>query len=348
MDGLRRWWLVALTLAAAVTAQETRTQPLGGGPAGVERLALVPLGGLEAALQPGAGLKVTFQKEGPERRLLALEATPAGDLTFAKALELSYRISGLEPQAARLAVVFHEADGGVRYKLGPAPTIGAPATSRISLAEPREALFSADASGKFETDRIARVWVGLTIDGPAAGTLEITRAVLTNEPYRPTGPLLLDLGKPEQWGISKESGVTAKITCPAEGPAGQPVYRLDFTFPATAHQWVVPSLPWRAENLEGYRALRLTYKVTAPAGPNLLLALAEPDGSTYVIDPPPAISTDWKTIEVPLAQLKLASWTKDEDSSLLLDGVAVQLGIHGQPKPPGAGSLWVAEVALVP
>ena len=72
--------------------------------------------------------------------------------------------------------------------------------------------------------------------------------------------------------------------------------------------YMVPGVPVGDVEVEGYRALKFTYKAELPDGlKGLLVTLLESSGGQYVADPPPPASADWTTIEIPVAKLKKAS-----------------------------------------
>ncbi len=347
-----RWWwvVVVLTTASWAQAQTGRTEPLGGGQSGLGGVTYLALPGIDGtATAAGEALEVRFKKPGAERRLLAFEARPGRDLSWVKALSLRYRLTGVPAGAARLAAVVQTAGGGAFFKVAAMPAVvGAETEGRVPLHNLREAAFSVEGA-KLAWDKIERVWFGLAIDAACEGSFTMLKAAVTSEPYRPTAPLTVPLGKPEAWSVGKEPSVQHKVSLTNEGPDGTPAIRLDLTFPAGKHCWFIPGLTVTAPEIDGYRALRFRYKATLPTGPNLLFALAERDGGQYIIDPPVAQSADWKVLEQPLAQFKLAGWSRDPNNHLDLEsGISIQTGCHGVANPGGSGSIWIAELTFVP
>ncbi|MCC6626164.1 MAG: hypothetical protein IT340_02055 [Chloroflexi bacterium] len=345
--------IVGCLWAAAPVGAETK--PLGDGAAGLGGLDLPALPGVTATLtkapaEGGETLQLKFSKPTPERRLVAWQAKVAGNFAFARSLDLRVRLTGVPTEAARLATVLFQRDGGVHYKIAAgALTAGDWQALRLSLTNPREAAFSQDASGRLEWDGLERVWLGVVIDGPANGTLELSRAVWTSELPAAAAPVTIPLGQPADWNLGHDPAVIAKSSLVNEGPNGEPVMRFDFTFPQGSHMWLVPGLTLKLNDVEGYRALRYTYKTQLPKGPNLLFGIAEAAGGQYVIDPPLAPSETWKTHEQPLAGLKLGAWSKDADGAFSLEpGVALQCGLHGTANPGGPGVIWIAKLELLP
>jgi hypothetical protein len=337
-------------LAPAWAATGGRVEPLGDGPTGVVGLTLVPLAGVEAkpvaSAGPAAVRAFAVAKTGDERRLLALEVKPKGDLGWAKAIEVDCRLTGLDAAKAHLALVAWEQGGGAYYRIGASP---GEAPVRLPLDGARPAAFSQDADGKLDWAKVERLWLGVVIDGPATGTVELRRAMLTSEPWRPTAPHPVAITRAEQFSVGKDPAVTSKVALVNEGPAGEPVVRFDFTFPGGRHMYYIPSTPLVGEDLSGYRALRLRFKAKLPAGPSLLLSLQERGGGQYIIDPAPAATGDWQIVEVPLAQLKLGGWSKDDNAKLDLEpGMGVSVGTHGTANPGGDGTIWVRSIELVP
>lgn len=313
----------------------------------LKKLALVPLGGLDASLKVDAVATVTFKKTAEGRRLLAL-SQPLKDAAGAKAIDVSWKRSGTGE--ARPAVVVWETGGGVWFKvLGePLPT-GAWEDRRLPLTGLRETAFSQDADHQLDLAKAEKLWVGLTLDGDASGTLEVRQLVLSSEAYRPTKPLAIAIDDAKAWSVSQDPAVKSEVKVVAEGPQGEQVARLDYTFPGGRHMYFIPGLPVRGEELDGYRLLRIRYKATAPDGPNLLFSLHEAGGGQWYIDPAPAVNGGWATLEVELSKLKLGSWTKDANNQLdLTPGLRVSTGIHGVAKETGSGTIWVQSIELVP
>ncbi len=340
-----------LALAAGRAGADGRAGAPDGGPAALRQVAVAGLQAecATATVDGQPALRATFHKSGGERRLLAFQAPPPGDLSWARSVELSGRLSGVPAGSCRPAMVAFAPDGGAFYRLGAPLPVGEPAISRLSLEGLTRALFSAPGSGEWRRDRIERLWVGLTIDGPADGVLELTGLRYLEEGYRPTQPLVVSFGQSGSWSVGKDPAAEAKATVVAEGTDGTPAVRLDFTFPAGRHMYALATRSLRGLELDGYRTLQIRYRSEQPAGPTLLFTIIEPDGSQYIIDPAPPASAEWRTIDLPLDKLKLGGWTKDENQQLDLSAdMSCVVGIHGSAKAAGSGTVWVDRIAFLP
>jgi hypothetical protein len=334
--------------------------PLGGGPAGIEGLKLVPTSGVTAktevvpAADQGKGaLKVTFAKTGDERRLVALESRLTGKALLAKSLVLRYRLTLKSGNATpRLAVVLWDDAGGSWFKVaGQSAAEGNFADGCISLASPRRTAFSETPDAAILWDRVQRVWLGLVMDGPAEGTFEISQPRLTSEVYRPTQPIQVTGEGIGQWSVGQDPKVTSKLTTPNEGPQGQPCMKYEFTLPGGSHMYAIPSVGTIPADFEGYAAIRFAYKAIIPAGINgLLVCVGEADGTQYFADPPPPASPEWTDVTIPFSKFKFATWTKDENEQLDLSQVnRVFIGCHGVPAGTGGpGLIMATDIEFVP
>jgi hypothetical protein len=318
-------------------------------------LKLVPLSGIEASVVEPAGeakpAPLSFDKAGDERRLLALEGVPQSSLEGARALDLSYRVQMEAGQAPRLALVIFEGDGGCWYRLSAGPVqLDRLARARLSLASLRQAAFSTDASGALEWANVAKVWVGLIIDGPAEGSLELLQARFTDEPYRPESPLRVTGDGPGEWHAGQDRAVKSELTTPNEGPGGAPCMKYEFTVPGGRHMYAIPSTGIVPAELEGYTALRFKYRANIPPGMRLLVTLTEREGAQYYVEPPGPWAAEWAEMTIPLSRFKAASWgARDTNDTLdLPDLKSVTIGTHGTPAEGGAGLVMVADVELVP
>jgi hypothetical protein len=330
-----RGLLCVCLLSAAAAAQEQRTEPLTG-------LALVAQSGLEARAD---GTTVRWQKAGDERRMLALGCR-VGALAWAKAVEVQGSLTGFPATRAKLAVLVWDSAGGSWFRVGSAP----PATdgvARVSLSGLQPTAFS--AAPQPDLAKVDRLWVALVLDGPGEGVWTVRRAALTTAPVVRTEPLPIPVLQPEAWNVGKDPAVRHKHSVAKEGAGGESVLRLDLTFPETRHLFLVPTIGVPGEDFEGLGKLRVRYKAVLPAGVTLIVALQEPGAGQYIVDPPPAANGQWATLDIPLARLKLAGWSKDDNQRLdVAPGLGLQIGCHGQARPAGDGTIWVAEAALVP
>ena len=329
---------------------------------------LVPLNGIEAAIEAGAsadaGLiaKVPFVKKGDERRLLALGTRPEGDPASAKALAVRYRVTLAKGEPPRLALAVFEKGGTAWYRVGGTPlAVGESAEGRLPLGTLRQAEFSKRTEvepvkpgvpeAAVAWKNVEKTWIGIVIDGPAEGTFEIGQARYTSEPYMPAKPLRVTGDGPGAWTASADKAVKSTLTTPSEGPGGKPCMKLEFKFPGRRHMFATPSTPVLGGELEGYKALRFTYKATLPPGiKGLLVTVGERGGAQYYADPAPPASVEWTTITIPFDKMKLASWTKDTNGKLDVDLIErVMIGAHGTASGDGgAGVIYAADVEFVP
>jgi len=349
-------FLVAATLLAG---EAYTTVPLGPGASGIEGMRLAALPHVQASLEQvprGDGdkpaLRVTFYKTGQERRLLALEAPLPKKPTDPKALSLRCRLVMKEGRPPRLALVAFEKDGGAWFRVSSWRVVAEEFTEvRLPVGSFKRAAFGQDTDEALRWGQVEKVWLGLVLDGPAAGTLELSRAVFTNEPYRPTQPLRVTNGGPGKWTVAHDRAARTELTTPNEGPDGKACMRFNFRFPGGRHMYAVPSTPLQEIELEGFRALRFMYRAELPKGiKGLLVMLIERDGTQYYADPAPPASKDWKTITISFGRLKRGGWSKDENDRLDLDDVgSVAVGVHGTASEPKAsGVLWVTDIQFVP
>ncbi|NCO42588.1 MAG: hypothetical protein AUJ96_02630 [Armatimonadetes bacterium CG2_30_66_41] len=318
---------------------------------------LPQLSGLTARLEatrqgtPDA-VRIVFDKDDPQRRMLFVRAKPTGAAPGARAVAFRYRLQLDRPARARFAALVREADGESWVKVArPAELATEWTVARVSVAAMRPTDFSPLASGTIEWGTVRWVCLGLVLDGSAKGTLEISEARLTDEPQHPTAPLRLTGEGPGAWTLHKDAAAQGTLTTPNEGPVGQPCLKVEFTFPGGRHMFCTNSLPMPSVDLEGYRALRLTYKATPPPGiSGLLVLLSEDSGACYRADPMPTPSAEWKTSTIPLDQFRLAEWTQDPDGTLDMEKVvSVWVGAHGVAAGAGgAGTLSVCDLELVP
>lgn len=334
--------LAGLTLPAA-----------GQAPVSLQGLRVAPLAGVEATAAPrGSALAViNFQKAGDERRLLALEGALTATAAGVKALEVSYALTMKQGPAPRLAIIIYEKGGGSWYKLSGVPLqTGGAATTRLSVAALTPTAFSTAAGAPLDWAAVEKVWLGLVLEGPAAGRLEVTSARLTGQPFVPTHPLRLTGSGPGHWGLSKDPAVEATLTTPSEGPQGQPCLKVEFTAPLGRHMYVVPSTPVLAEDLEGYTTLRFQHRGVLPRGMKLLIMLAERTGALYYVERSGPGSDQWQDITIPLTEFKPASWGSPDDNGKLDRGLitTLTLGSHGGAQENLKGLIMAADIELAP
>jgi hypothetical protein len=348
------WCLIgaSLLLAGAAFAQPEVNVPL-------TEVKLAGVSGVEAKLAPAAdsalgkgAVRATFRKAGDERRMLALEARPARAIAGARAVALRYRLTLAKGGAPRLALVCFDPDGGAWFKVGSEPlAVGAAAEARLPVGSIKPAAFSRKPGAELDWDRVQKVWLGVVFDGPAEGTFEVADARFTSEAYRPTRPLRITGDGPGAWSAGQDPAVQSTLTTPNEGPGGKPCMKYEFALPGGRHMYAIPGTPMPAAEVEGYQALRFTYKATIPEGiKGLLVMLGEQGGAQYWADPMPPPSAEWTTITIPFDQFTLGTWTKDADGKLDIGQVnRVFIGLHGAAAGNGgSGTIWATDVEFVP
>ncbi len=318
---------------------------------------IVPINDVDATLsRDGAAAKIRFNKTGDVRRMLALESKPGATMAAPKALVMQYSLQLQAGPAPKAAVVVYERGGGAWFKVQNRPIQAGKGsevcTVRVPVSGLKQAAFSNDASGKLEWSNVEKVWIGLIMDKPTRGVFRFLNATLTDEPYKPTRPLIITDGQnPGKWSVGQDKAAKSTLTTPAEGPNGEKCMKVVFSFPGGRHMYMVPGVPVGDVDVEGYRALKFTYKADIPEGlKGLLVTLIESSGGQYYADPLPPASAEWTTIEIPVAKLKKASWSRDPNNQLdMADVTKVNIGTHGTAKPNLAkGTIWVADIQFVP
>lgn len=321
---------------------------------------VVPVAGVTATLdvldagQSGEqALRLALAKAGVERRFIAIEGVPAGDPAGAKALSVMYRLTLAKGSPPRLALLVFERDGGAWLKVAGAPLVAdASLEARLPLDGLGRAAFAFDTDTEARLEQAARVQVGIVVDGPAEGTLELGRIAFTAEPYRPTAPLPVPYTSPAFWTVGKDPAAEATLAVANDGPGGKPAVRIEFTFPGRRHMYVTPALSVQDVEAAGYRGIRFAYRAKLPAGiEGLLVCVSERgDHSQYVAEPAPPASEEWLTAQIAFDRLRRGAWSKDENDRLDIGEVAqVIVGLHGTASEPKAsGWIVVSEVELVP
>ena len=342
--------LIALAMLVVIVALS------GAAPAAVD----VSLQELQPAVTSGfaakaacsaAGVTFTFKKTGEERRLLAVAGTLAGNLSGALAAEVKYQVTVTQGEAPRLAVIAWDGDGGSWYKVGArAVKTGAPGSGRVSTAGLTQTAFSADASGQLEWGNVQRLWVGFIFDGPAEGSATVTGVRLTDSPVVPTEPVAL-INAAGKWNDGHDPAVKTTVSTPAEGPGGKACFKYEFDVPAGRHMYGCPNAAIIADDLEGYKTLRLKIKGEIPQGMRLLIQFAEQGGATYYVErQADQMPADWADMTIPLSDFKWASWgAKDDNGQLDVAKLnTLSIGSHGVPVNARLGLIMVAEAELVP
>ncbi|MBM4042097.1 MAG: hypothetical protein FJ290_26675 [Planctomycetes bacterium] len=350
--------VLPVALGIVVLSLGCARQPVAVRPKAAWRV--VPVAGVSATLDvldagqgSGQALRLRFAKAGAERRLVVIEGKPQGDPAAAKALSIMYCLTLAHGECPKLALLLLEKDGGAWFKVGAAPLATEAATeARLPLDGFRRAEFAQDADSEPRRDQLDRVWLGLVLDGPAEGTLELGRVAFIGEAYRPTAPLPLPCGDPAAWTIGKDAAAECRLAPAKDGPAGQPSMRIEFAFPGGRHMFVLPTLRLQDVELEGYRGIRFVYKARLPEGiAGLLVSVTERgDHSQYYAEQAPEASAEWAIADIAFGRLKLGPWSKDDNGRLDLNEIAgLTIGVHGAASEPKAsGWIVVSEIELVP
>lgn len=343
-----------VTAAIAVRGQDSLF-PLGDGPDGLKGLTLVPLQGVKAELTSTEhALKVTFAKEGEERRFVALSAPRKGIPFAPNALEASYSLTVSEGDASgiRPGLLLYEKDGGAWFKLGRPLNESTDSTdTRFSIQSSREAAFSEDTNRQLDWAQVDRVWFGLVVDGKVQADFNLHRIVLTSRPFRPTKPLSVFRLEASAWSLSGDSAVTHGIVIAEDGPNSTLCTRHTFNFPGGRHMYTTPSQAFPETEVSAYAGLRLTYKAALPKGiDGVLILLAEEGGGQYYAAPAPTAAETWTRCDLPFSAFKHASWTKDANNQLDLDLISrITVGAHGQAQGKGGdGVICIADIQLLP
>lgn len=300
--------------------------------------------------QGGPAVRVTFAKTGEERRFVALETRPREALAAFKALDLRYRLAVGEPLAARFAVLAYERGGGAWFRSGnPVAATQEMRDCRFSLQGLRQAAFSQDASGQLEWDQVEKLWVGFLIDGAGKGSFELSKILLTSEPYRPTEPVSVFARDAAQWSVGADPAVTGKEMEVVEAD-GTKCLRLRFHFPGGRHMYFVPTQAIPEMEYSAYAGLRLTYRATTPAGVKGLLVSVFEGSGQFVATPAPEATGAWTTVTVPWASFPLGGWSKDENGRLDVDAIAkLCVGAHGTATGDGGdGEILIKGIEVVP
>lgn len=352
---MRLFFFVLTAMLSALMAQDAFMPLCTEG--AVVKAALQPVTGVDASLEtlaagePGGPLwRIVFTKKGAERRFvpLAIEA-PAAMPAF-KVLELSIAVSAGEGMAIRPAMMFITKNGDAWYRYGtPLVNEGRTEALRLNLTSLRRTNFSSGDDKELDWSKLSHVWLGFLADGEGSGRVEISKASLTSRPYVPTAPLDIALLPIQKWAISIDKAATQKSAMVKDGDMELPM--LSFRFPLGRHMFVTPGMALPEAEYASYKGLRLTYKAKIPAGINgLLILLHEGGGSFYNTVVVPA-SAEWRSIELPFASFKMASWNeKPSGDELDVSNVKrITIGCHGTATGDnGEGEIVVKKLELLP
>lgn len=348
-------WLSAATCLIAYSAVELAAQEQTGAEVPLINLTAAPGFGADVSIRSmkektpsEVATRLTFKNPLSERRIAAIAGTPAGTIEGARALAFDYRLAMQEGNAPPLVALFLEDDGGAWYRIskrgGARNEFG---TLRLPLKGSfSRAVFADDTDETIQWGQVQRVWLGLLVDGPAGGVLEVRRVRFTNEPFRPDGPA--SLGK--RWDVAQDSAIQSKLNPTAKGPEGATSVEYRFDLPGGRHMFAMTRTPVDVEEPDGYSGLKFTYQAELPKGiDGLLVMLIERDGTQYRAVPAPQASKERLTITIPFDKFERGSWSKDENDRLDLDELSyVAIGMHGTTPTDASGMIKVADVQFVP
>ncbi|MCK5805832.1 MAG: hypothetical protein KAI66_23575 [Lentisphaeria bacterium] len=347
--------MTMLIVAATCAGAETLSLPICCGEAFV-RMELAPAGGVRATLKrtekkPGItpSAEISFEKEGAERRLIALATIPRSPLPAFKAAEIECRLTVDEGMSVRPAIVLYDDTGGSWCHVGDLTT---PTTDfqtlRFAVLNPRATIFSEKGADEFQWERVTCLWIGFVVDGAGKGTASISSLKLTSEPFHPTEPIEVLRAVEGAWSISADKAVT-KTQSLIKDEKGVPCVRFEFAFPGGRHMYLVPRQSITEREYASYAMLRIEYKATLPAGIGGLLVSVFENGGQFIA-PPPKATGKWETVDIPLSSFKLPSWSKDNNGVLEPSRVgAVGIGAHGTAAGKGGkGEILLRRIAFVP
>ncbi len=297
----------------------------------------------------GVATRLTFRKDGGERRIVALQgklSQPVGD---AKAIIVNCRLNLTAGERPQMAIVAFQRDGDVWYRpMGTPPPSDVFGDVRLPLKRAfTRAQFASGDGQQLDWNQVDRVWIALLIDGPASGAFDVRRAIFTAAPFQPTSALALS----GPWTATQDPAVSGQITVLKEGPEAADCSKYVFQQPGGRHMYALPRLPVHVEELDGYSALRFTCKADLPRGiDGLLVMLIEADGTQYRAEPAPQPDGQWQTFDVPFDRFARGGWSTDENDRLDLNDVRyVVIGVHGTAEEAKAsGTIWIADVEFLP
>lgn len=292
--------------------------------------------------------RLTFNNPREQRRIAALAGVPGGSIEGARVLAFDCRLAMPQGPLPPIVALFFESDGGAWYRISTkAPPRSLFDEIRLPLRGTfKRARFATDSDETIRWEQVERVWLGLLVDGPTEGVIEVRRTRFTDELFRPDSPI--PLGK--TWDIAQDPAVQSKLDPAAQGPGDALMMEYRFDIPGGRHMYAMARTPVEVEELDAYSALRFTYQVDLPEGiDGLLVMLIERDGTQYRAVPTPPESGAWKTVTIPFDKFERGGWSKDENDQLDLEQVShVAIGMHGTTPTAASATIKVVEVMFVP
>ncbi len=295
-------------------------------------------------------LRISFSNASNMGRFFGIEVSVKPANQQFKSLVAVYRFTLTNGKPPRLCfVAFDAADNSWFKSAQPISPTDEPKEARLSLAGFNPTAFTRNADVPFSIGRIQRLWAGFIADGGSSGVIELYKLSLSDEPYKPTQPITIQLTG--NWRLIKDPAVVGQLALVREGTPPKQCMRFEFTFPIGRHMYALPVIPIYDVNLAEYSALQFTYRAKLPEGINgLLICLWESDGSQYYAEPAPPPSSDWHTVTIPFSAFKLGGWSKDENERLDLEQVDnIVIGVHGTAKgKDGTGFIIACDLNFVP
>jgi hypothetical protein len=296
-------------------------------------------------------VKLTFTKGEPGRSFLGYEVTVPADASGARSLVLRHSLRLAVGDAPRLAAIVFDDAGGAWLKVSGEPAIqdtfgevSVPVTLMV------RAEFSATAASQPDWGRVRKLWVGAVFESASEGSLSFASVRFSETAYRPSRPLLVYGPDGPAWSAGADPAVKWSLDRVDDGPDGAPCTRFSFELPGGRHMYAIPVMSIGPGRLADYSGIRVTYKATLPEGiPGLLVMVGE-RGAQFYLDPGPPASSEWRTVDIPFAQLQLGPWSRDDNGALDLERAdAIFCGLHGTAQGQlGSGTVWIARVEALP
>ncbi|MBR6059295.1 MAG: CIA30 family protein [Victivallales bacterium] len=312
---------------------------------------LAATGGFMGKLLHGeGGFDVSFQKDGAERRMIALRILSSTRLEEYRALDLTITAKMSAGQTARPCVMFVEANGGSWCRVGmPFQLDGQSQTVRLNLENIRQTAFSHNDSKGLDWAAIAEIYIGVVVEGAGEGTLVYHKMAMTNERLVPTRPLNISL--PLAKRLSRSADKAVKYSIEDVEIDGERVLKETFMFPLGRHMYFTPAFQLPELDYAAYSGIRLTYKAMIPKPINgLLVTMAE--GGGQFVAPSPTEANEWRTIDLKFKDFKMAGWAKKKDGNTKFDVGAVtsmSIGCHGTANEgSGQGEILIRKIELIP
>lgn len=356
----RAWVLIsalALTLGAlpAVAQGEVVAWDAISGSAG---LSVLPVGGdtrVESIWAPLTGVsgavRLSYAKADNDRRFVGYAIELLAGAPGAQSLIVRHRVQVAGGQTPRMGILLLDDQGGSWARVSREElSVDAEGEVAIPLGSLSASAFSAAGAASADLASVRRLWVGLVLEGAAEGSLDLMSIRFSTTPWRASKPLSLMPAEATRWGVSQDAAVKSTLTATSDGPDGTPCIRYDLEMPGGRHMFAIPAFGIQAGALDGYSALRLTYRTAMPPGIGGLLFMVGEQGAQWMAEPAPEGSAEWKTVVVPFASFALGGWTKDDNGVLDLGRAdTILCGMHGTAEGDLVrGTVWISAIEALP